>query len=79
MRAVRGRGPSEEGRRLDALGEQSRWREESQQKRRRKRVLRAVLSSGCDRCDAEAASTHLGPAYGGPIGASTVARLDNIG
>ena len=45
----------EEGRRLDALDEQSRRRGELQQKRRRMSLLRAVLSAGCDRCDAEAA------------------------
>jgi hypothetical protein len=39
----------EDRRRLDVLDEQSRRREELQQKRRRMRLLRAVLSAGCDR------------------------------
>jgi hypothetical protein len=44
-RAGGGRGHIEEGRRrLDALGEQSRRREELQQKRRRMRLLRRVRS-----------------------------------
>jgi hypothetical protein len=45
----------QEVRQLDAPDEQGRRREEWRQKRRRMRVLRAALSSGCDRCDAEAA------------------------
>ncbi len=55
-RAGGGRGHIEEGRRLDALGEQNRRREELQQKRRRMRLLRAVLCAVCDRCGARSAS-----------------------